>query len=114
MKARKLGWLVFLAVLSGCGDGVGPTSSVVGGPCVGPSDCASSSRCLLDGDFPGGMCAVSCAGDAGCPEGSACVSSKGGVCLPMCMYSDECRPGYLCKGKGRVGLPGEVLVCIND
>lgn len=109
-------WWLPLAILAlaACGEDVGPTGAVVGGPCLVNTDCAPSSRCLTGGDFPGGSCAVNCASDADCPGGAACVSSEGGVCLLACVYSTDCRGGYVCKGKSRKGLSGEALVCIKD
>jgi hypothetical protein len=111
--------LVLMGVwtIAACGDdggsvdGVGIDGDVVGGPCVDSSECADTSVCLDEGDFPGGTCTVACDEDADCPAGSLCISSEGGVCLLPCDSKDDCREGYECEGKSKQNGDGESKVC---
>ncbi len=105
--------VLILTLALSCGDGadVGTTGRSVGGPCSGASDCDSASLCKQEGDFPGGMCVVSCDGDADCPAGSSCISSESGVCVPNCATQSDCRDAYECEGKSRQGGTGDTKVC---
>jgi hypothetical protein len=96
----------------GCGgSGVGKDGDVVGGPCAENNPCAAGSECLQNGEFPGGLCVVSCEKDADCPTGSSCISNEGGVCMQDCTTKDDCRDGYQCEGKARESESGEKKVC---
>lgn len=124
MKRRKLkvvfssqGLPVVLASLlaaAACGESVGTEGGVVGGPCTTAEDCASDSVCLVDKDFPGGACALSCSKHGDCPGGARCVDEDGGYCLLECYEPADCRGGYTCKGKKNQSGGGESLVCISD
>src|SRR5262245_14900449 len=71
-----------LALIAGCGNGVGNDGALVGGSCLVSSDCAMSSRCLSGPSFPGGYCATTCDVQADCPGGSTCIEDTvlGGTC----------------------------------
>lgn len=92
---------------------VGIQGKVVGGPCSAAQRCAAGSKCETDGDFPNGTCAKACSSDADCPAATACISSKGGICLLTCTTSDECRAGYPCQAKSRESASGDTKVCIK-
>ena len=112
MSPFKLVSLVLVCLMPGCGDdGVGASGSVVGGPCASTDACAAGSFCVTGGDFPDGTCTVSCRSDPECPEGTACVDKQGGVCLLACLYPQDCRAGYTCKGEDRAFGGGDALVC---
>lgn len=109
-----LAWLLFACSVLGCGDGgVGPEGDVVGGSCTGDGQCAEGSRCLVEGDFPGGTCTVDCDSQADCPSGSACVQENDGTCLLSCESASDCRAGYDCEEKSRRGASGGAFVCID-
>ncbi|MCA9521601.1 MAG: hypothetical protein KC609_11540 [Myxococcales bacterium] len=106
--------LVVLTLLS-CSSSparVGIEGTLVGGPCTTTADC--SQRCLTGGDYPEGMCTVSCTTDADCPGGSNCIEKDDGVCLQTCNLPSDCRGGYNCKGKKNKASGGESLVCTKD
>ncbi|MCC6746886.1 MAG: hypothetical protein IT371_04460 [Deltaproteobacteria bacterium] len=115
-RALILGIVLGAGVVgAGCGSSVGVTGREVGGTCSPAEPCDTGSICLLEGDFPGGMCSIYCAaGDQACPAGSVCVNKSGGLCLPACASPADCRGGYTCKGKKRMFAGGEALVCIKD
>lgn len=94
---------------------VGPNSALVGGRCDGNKDCQE--RCVTGGDYPGGMCTVSCNDDRDCPSGSACVDASGGVCAPLCGGKGDCDPfgpGWACRDRKLKHGPGQVTVCRGD
>lgn len=93
---------------------VGKTGKAVGGACEDDGGCASGSRCLTEGDFPGGMCVIECDGPEGCPSGSHCTSNESGICLPACENNDDCRTQYKCDDVSNEGADGESMVCKND
>ena len=93
-----------------------PTDSLIGAPCAVDGDCAH--RCFTDnGDhFPGGFCSESCASDADCPNGTACIGVAGGVCMFVCPPFD-CTfmgPGWTCDARDRNNGAGQVNVCIGN
>ena len=111
---------IAFVVLAACGDdvssggsadGIGNDGEVVGGPCDAESACASGSECITGGDFPGGMCTVSCSADADCPEGTYCISNEGGICMLPCDSKADCREGFQCEGKSKEDGAGEKKVC---
>jgi hypothetical protein len=102
-----------IAALAGCGEAVGPSGTSVGAACAGNDECSPQSRCLIGGDFPGGMCTVNCADHDDCPSGSKCIKKEGGVCLPACEVPGDCRGGYTCKAKDNQFTGGQSLVCIE-
>lgn len=113
----RIGMMTAVLLLTGCGDdtpAVGVTGVVVGGACALHQDCAAGSVCLAGGDFPDGTCSVPCNSDGDCPGGTACVDKDGDYCLLACQYSTDCRPGYTCKARDRVGISGQALVCLKD
>src|SRR5258708_2024069 len=104
---------VFAASLlfAACGNGSGPGSGVVGGPCSIDSQCQS--RCFNGGDFGGGMCTVSCRFDADCPSGTVCVDRTNGICAVQCASSRDCAgfgPGWRCDIEPDIS-GGKTLVC---
>jgi hypothetical protein len=103
-----------LTLLAACGGSVGIEGSSVGGACTNNTACASQSRCLTSGDFPGGYCTVNCANHDECPAGTRCIKKENGVCLLQCAEPAECRGGYTCKGKENQSGGGESLICIKD
>ncbi len=110
MMSKWIAYLALVALAAACGGGVGNDGAAVGGSCDGPGDCVE--RCLTGGDFPQGTCSVACADDGDCPGGSYCVdASGGGSCLLACQLDLDCRPGYSCGTRDRVGAPGEAAVC---
>lgn len=128
-------WLNAVAVLfliagvallfSGCGEDetgdtepegteefVGEESPTVGGTCTDNEDCQE--KCLTGGDWPGGMCTVSCSDDRDCPDLSYCIEEERGVCLMDCMEDDDCPSGYECEDEDREGHRGKAYVCVGD
>lgn len=102
-----------LLCFSGCAGSVGPSGDVVGGPCTATGGCAGGSRCLVEGDFPGGSCTIDCTGPGMCPSGSMCVQENGGTCLDLCSSDADCREGYSCVSKSLLNTSGEALVCMG-
>ncbi len=107
-------WIAIFASLLALGAACGGSdvSRAVGARCDDSSEC--DDRCLLlDADFPGGFCTLSCDDDADCPDDARCVEDEGGVCLFAC----EAEPGCDFLGEGwscvtRAGRPeGEARVC---
>lgn len=94
------------------GDGVGRDGDLVGGPCASAGDCED--RCLEGGDYPGGLCTVSCNTDEDCPPGTHCIDEEGGTCFMGCEFPEDCRVGYTCKGEENRGHGGDSLVCAKD
>jgi hypothetical protein len=92
---------------------VGPQGLKVGGPCTGSSSCDSASMCLMEGDFPGGMCVVACDQQSDCPAGSRCISNESGICMPSCGGDDDCRSGYACRERSDEEGGGKSMVCSN-
>ena len=79
-------------------------------PCAGPSDCPTSSLCLLEdmymNQWPGGYCTTFCDPTGtltacGCPSGASCNPAMA-LCLQSCASpgAPGCRPGYLCQPDG--------------
>jgi len=103
--------LVAIACLfAACADA--PVSRVVGARCDRSGEC--DDRCLAPGaDYPGGMCTVSCDGNADCPGDTACVADESGVCLFRCSSDGDCGllgTGWACRDRN--GRPdGTVKVC---
>ena len=110
---RSLALLPFLLLALGCSGSVGPNGDVVGGPRTATSGCAGGSRCLVEGDFPGGSCTIDCDGPSMCPGGSACVEENEGTCLDRCSSDGDCRAGYRCVSKRNLGAEGESRVCLG-
>lgn len=109
----RMGSLLVVLVLGGCGNGVGTGGAVVGGDCVVSGECAHDSFCLTGEAYPGGYCVQGCDSDEECPEGSACVEHEGGVCLLSCASAAECREGYDCLALDVRGGPGTSMVCLT-
>jgi hypothetical protein len=89
--------LAFGVILSACGDdddGGGGTEADkigVGASCAKNEDCKHSGQTCLP--FKGGYCGVeNCAGDADCPQGSACVAHTDGknYCFRICVDKVDC------------------------
>ncbi|MBN8613551.1 MAG: hypothetical protein J0L92_23350 [Deltaproteobacteria bacterium] len=104
--------LTLTLVLAGCGQTVGRSGDVVGGPCTSGSGCASGSVCETASMYPGGMCAVACDSQADCPSGSVCITEGGGRCVLPCSSASDCRDGYGCNEKSTPG-DGHANVCIR-
>ncbi len=98
--------------LAACGQTVGKTGDVVGGPCTATSGCASGSVCETASMYPGGQCAVACETQADCPGGSVCITEGGGRCVLACSSASDCRDGYGCNEKSTPG-DGHATVCIR-
>jgi hypothetical protein len=96
----------------GCGDDDAPYT-IIGAPCRGELDCAPGVFCETGGDFPDGTCALPCRGHFDCPSNTACVDVKGGVCLPRCNNTLQCRPRYECDDRKNRDGAGASLVCIH-
>ena len=111
---RLLAILTFVLISAACGDDVGGEGTTVGGPCTTNADCSSQSRCLTEGEFPGGTCTVNCASHDDCPFGARCISKEGGICLVECEVPADCRGGYSCEGESNAEGGGDSLVCISD
>lgn len=94
-------------VLLGCGD-----EREVGAECQYHSDC--NERCVTGGDFPDGMCTVSCDDPYDCPAGTTCISKKDGVCALQCDRDRDCPGGYECDSKNERGESGNARVCIGS
>ena len=106
--------LSFVFLLASCdGDDVGKIGFLVGGPCSSENDCDPDSACLQGDKYPGGMCALPCALQRHCPDGSSCVKMSGttGFCLQSCTVNLDCRDSYECSGVDRIGEDGQALVC---
>lgn len=100
-------------LLLGCGDeGIGNEGDVVGGTCETADDCHD--RCVRSGDFPQGVCTVSCSVDDDCPDGTHCIAKEGGICLLACELPSDCRGGFTCQGEENRGHGGDSLVCVGD
>jgi hypothetical protein len=94
---------------------VGPGSSLVGGSCTDSGDCQD--RCVRGGEWPGGMCTLSCRDDFDCPEGTACIEDEGGICALGCGSNPDCDmlgKGWACRSRNREGHSGVVSVCRGD
>jgi hypothetical protein len=89
MRLSHLACLLLLA-LAACGDDANDRG--VGSTCAMDTDCTEEGqRCLTQ--FKGGYCGIaSCTGDAGCPEGSACVTEDDGTnyCFLVCADKPDC------------------------
>lgn len=96
--------LLLVAFAFGCGDDIGAE-------CSQHADC--DERCVTGGDFPGGMCTLSCDGDPDCPSGTSCVAEEDGICLLQCEADRDCPGGYECDDVRRRGSGGEAQVCIG-
>jgi hypothetical protein len=107
-------WLALFAIAACGGDDVGTEGKLVGGPCAFSSECDESggSLCLLEESFPGGTCAVRCANQDQCPDGSRCVNKNTGICLLSCGGADDCRAGYACEILDDQEGGGASTVCI--
>jgi hypothetical protein len=105
--------LVLASVLAfGCGSGVGPHGSLVGAACASNGDC--DSRCVSSDHYPGGMCTLTCASNANCPDGTSCIDDAGGICAVNCRLPGDCAlfgAPYACDSKGLKGADGSALVC---
>lgn len=110
--------LLSVPLLVDCGNdeddisAVGPGGTLVGGPCKGHDDC--DERCVKGGEWPDGMCTVSCDRDADCPSATACIEDDGGICAITCTVDDHCRDfgsEWKCTDRKRRGHAGEVGVC---
>ena len=117
---RGLAWLRAGALALGlchallaCGDDDYAPYAVVGGACRNSLDCAPGAGCETGGDFPDGTCALPCRGHFDCPEFSACVDVRGGLCLPRCNNDLQCRPPYDCNDRKDRDGAGHSLVCIK-
>lgn len=104
--------LALMLLLAACGQTVGRSGDVVGGPCTSGSGCASGSVCETASMYPGGMCAVACDSQADCPSGSVCITEGGGRCVLPCSSASDCRDGYGCNEKSTPG-DGHANVCIR-
>jgi hypothetical protein len=107
------GWLSLVLLVAACGDDVGPEGETVGGPCTAHGECADGSFCETDSDFPGGMCTLHCNAHAECPDEAACIDVAGGICMQLCASDNDCRAGYVCRGKRDTTGSGESVVCIE-
>jgi hypothetical protein len=110
----KRAWLVLAlgCLLAGCSDDedASSQSTLVGGPCGSNEDCDVEAHCERGGDFPDGLCTLSCGYHEDCPLGSRCINDKGGICMVECSADADCRGGYKCKdADNREG--GKSLVC---
>jgi hypothetical protein len=99
-------------LVAGCGQTVGRTGDVVGGPCSASAGCAAGSVCETASMYPGGMCALPCDSLSDCPSGSACITEGGGRCVLRCASASDCRDGYGCNEKSTPG-DGNAMVCIR-
>ena len=101
---------IAIAGAAACGSSE-PVSRTVGARCDLSSEC--DERCLTGADFPGGFCSITCDSSLACPDGTACASDQGGVCLFTCATDANCTflgAGWTCKSLG--GQPsGQVMVC---
>jgi hypothetical protein len=103
--------MLLAVAMAGCGVS-SDVSLELGARCDTKDECAE--RCLApSGDYPGGMCTVSCASDADCPDGAACVDEEGGVCLFACASAPNCEflgDGWTCTAVDARG-GGQVMAC---
>lgn len=75
-------------------------------PCTRNEECGMTEVCADEASwgFAGGIClrpGCDPVSLRGCDEGSVCVEfgrDGNGLCLPLCMDMDDCRPGYACVG----------------
>jgi hypothetical protein len=86
----------------------------VGAECRGDSDCAADSFCLRGGDYPDGLCTVSCDHSGHCPSHTECIDREGGICMVTCSHNRDCPDRWKCDDKRRRGDPGEADVCVGD
>ena len=108
----RLALVLAITALAACGgDDVGNDGGLVGGACFDSRDCEE--RCQLGGDYPQGLCTVSCLDDRDCPDGTFCIDTEGGICMLGCDFPEDCRPGYNCEGRSNRGHGGDSLVCSN-
>lgn len=119
MQASSLRTILFSLLLvlplsaGACGgEEVGNEGTLVGGSCESDSDCDED--CLTGGDYPEGICSVSCATDDDCPGGTHCIDEDGGICMLACEVPSDCRGGYTCQGEENRGHGGDSLVCSKD
>ena len=77
----------------------------VGGDCYDFTDCAGALDCLGPSvDVPDGYCTRACVADADCGAGAQCARfDDGNYCSQPCQIGNECRDGYGCNTKPRVG-----------
>ncbi|MBA2661164.1 MAG: hypothetical protein H0U74_02630 [Bradymonadaceae bacterium] len=97
-------------ILASCGP---DEFEIVGAPCELNGHCGAN-LCLSGPAYPEGTCSVPCRSTAECPSHAICVARDGGVCLPSCSNSRDCRPGYACAPQHNLGRSGTDLVCINS
>lgn len=102
-----------LAAIAGCQSS--DVSRELGARCDRNSEC--DERCLAPSpEWPGGFCTISCDVNADCPSGSACVDEGGnGVCAFTCATDAGCvflNVGYACKERDTHATGGgKVNVC---
>jgi len=104
---------VFALATAACGDDDYAPYAIVGAACRSDFDCAPGVSCETGGDFPDGTCALPCRGHFDCPGNTACIDVKGGVCLPRCNNTLQCRPRYECKDRKDRDGDGQSLICIK-
>ena len=90
--------LLLAGVAAGCGgdDSTEADRIGVGAQCTDSAECESADEdtelvCLTQ--FKGGYCGLEgCAGDVGCPDGSACVTHDDGnnYCFRVCQDKPDC------------------------
>jgi len=103
--------VVSVVMWSGCGNFGG---QVVGAECRGDGDCDPGSVCQRGDNYPYGMCTVSCNKHEDCPMNTACVDRSGGICMPNCERSLDCREDYRCDDVRNRSGGGRSDVCVGD
>lgn len=101
-------------LLAGCGIDRS-VSRQLGARCDDKSEC--DERCLVGDDFPGGLCSLTCADSAECPDGSVCADLEGGVCLFACDEADACAflgESWVCSTVDRRGEEGQESACVGS
>jgi hypothetical protein len=112
--SAALALVAAVALAAGCVSS--DVSREIGARCDDSDQC--DDRCLSGGQYPDGLCTVTCDDGDDCPGGSACADLEGGVCLYACDDDAACEflgDGWRCRVEVEHGaaVDQEVTVCVG-